>query len=394
MAEFIDIIRRMRKLSQEEEKALDSLEWYTSPRQRRAIKGLLKERKITIEKENFSLAGLVDNLTIPKLSAKSPCPETKEIVREVNDRIKEKTDETISEEFSKTVLDKCSQMIAPNIVGFETVKKAVALQLFSPEHIHILLLGDPGTGKTQILSAATELAPVSSMGLGSGTSGVGLAVTVKGKEVVKGLLPMADNGLCAIDELNLMKEESRASLYNAMEKGFVSYDKGGHSYKFDARISVLATANPKGDKFVGEKVGELKKQLPFDAALLSRFHLTFLVRKHDIEEFKQITKALLNKKKQSLTQKENEFLKEYVRKAHSLGEIKLPKRFEQEIVDFIADIKENEKKYLVEISPRMVVGFSRMAKAAARMELRKEVCEKDVALVKSIVRESLKTSKQ
>jgi DNA replicative helicase MCM subunit Mcm2 (Cdc46/Mcm family) len=137
-------------------------------------------------------------------------------------------------------------------------------------------------------------------------------------------------------------------------------------------------------------VKELKKQLPFDAALLSRFHLTFLVRKHDTEEFKQITKALLQKSKQGLTKGEMVFLKDYINHAHSIGEVKLPKRFEQEIIDFIADIKENEKKYLVEISPRMVVGFMRMAKASARMELRTEVTEKDVKLIKDIVRQSLK----
>jgi len=390
MADLIDVMRRMRKLSPEEQKSIDTLDWYLGKKKTRVMKGLVKERKAVIEHESFSLGGLIDTLELPKLVAKKQTAEAKSLVAEANAKIKEKTEETLFSEFAKNVHDKCSQMIAPNIVGFDTVKKAVALQLFSPEHIHILLLGDPGTGKTQVLSAATDLAPVSSMGLGSGTSGVGLAVTVKGKEIVKGLLPMADGGLCAIDELNLMKEESRASLYNAMEKGFVSYDKGGHSYKFDARIAVLATANPKGDKFVGSTVSELKKQLPFDAALLSRFHLTFLVRKHGMEEFKQITKALLNKKKQSLSAKEQEFISSYVKKAKSIGDVKIPKKFEQEIVDFIADIKENEKRYLVEVSPRMVVGFSRMAKASARMELRDSVVEKDVQLVKQIVKESLK----
>ncbi|MBU2561855.1 MAG: ATP-binding protein [Nanoarchaeota archaeon] len=390
MADLIDVIRRMRKLSTEEEKSLDSLDWYVSEKQKCLVRGLFKEKKIAIETESFSLGGLIENLSLPKLVAKKKSAETEQIIADINTAIDEKTKKTLFTEFSKVIHDKCSQIIAPNIVGFETVKKAVALQLLSPERIHILLLGDPGTGKTQILSSATELAPIASMGLGSGTSGVGLAVTVKGKEVIKGLLPMADRGLCAIDELNLMKEESRASLYNAMEKGFVSYDKGGHSYKFDARVSVLATANPKGDKFTGTTVSELKKQLPFDAALLTRFHLTFMVKKHDIEEFKKITKALLQKSKQELSSKEQAFLKSYINHAHSLGEIKLPKKFEQEIIDFISDIKENEKKYLVEISPRMVVGFTRLAKASARAELRDEVAEKDVALVKQIVKESLK----
>jgi replicative DNA helicase Mcm len=390
MADIIDVIRRFRKLSPDEESNLESLDWYLTKKEIRTVKGMIKEKKVAVEHEEVSLPGLTDKISFPKLVAKTKKQEAVDFVSEINTKIDVKTNDTLFAEFGKAIHDNCSQIIAPNIVGFDAAKKAVALQLFSPERIHILLLGDPGTGKTQILSSATDLAPISSMGLGSGTSGVGLAVTVKGKEVVKGLLPMADGGLCAIDELNLMKEESRASMYNAMEKGFVTYDKGGHSYRFDARISVLATANPKGDKFTGKTVEQLKKQLPFDAALLSRFHLTFLVRKHSINEFRKITKALLNKKKHSLTAKEKQFLTDYVRKAHSIEDVKLPKRFEEEIVDFITDIKENERKYLVEISPRMVVGFTRMAKASARMELRREVTEKDISLVKSIVRESLK----
>lgn len=390
MAKFIDVIRRMRTLSSEEEKRLESLEWYISKKQIRIIKGLIKERKISLETESVSLFGIVGDVLFPKIVMTTKDMNVINIVSTVNDKISNKMMYILCSELSKNIHDNCAQIIAPNIVGFENAKKAVALQLFSPEHIHILLLGDPGTGKTQILNSAVDLALVSSMGLGSGTSGVGLAITVKGKEVIKGLLPMADNGLCAIDELNLMNEESRASLYNAMEKGFVSYDKGGHSYRFDARVSILATANPKGDKFTGKTVAQLKKQLPFDPALLSRFHLTFLVRKHDVYEFKKITSAILTKKNQILNSKEKKFLQEYINKAHSIDHIKLPKRFEQEIIDFIADIKENEQKYLVEISPRMVVGFTRMVTASARMELRKEVETKDVLLVKTIIKESLK----
>lgn len=390
MADFIDVFRRLRKLSEDEKDDLDSIKWQTTPQQRRIITGLVKEKKVKITHESVSIGGLIDSVSIPTIGSLKDDSATKEFVREINKDMDNKVKATMFKEFAKVIHEKSSSIIAPNIVGFGDVKKAVALQLFSPEHIHILLLGDPGTGKTDILSAAKELAPISSMGLGSGTSGVGLAVTVKGKEIKKGLLPLANDGLCAIDELNLMKEDSRASLYNAMEKGFVSYDKGGHSYKFDAKISVLATANPKGDKFTGTTVPQLKKQLPFDAALLSRFHLTFLIRKHTTKEFKEISRALLNKKKIKLTKKESEFLKEYVKQAHAIEDVKIPKQFEQEIVDFIADIKESEHKYLVEISPRLVVGFSRLTKASARMALRDIVEQQDVDLVKSLVKNSLK----
>ncbi|NQU79850.1 ATP-binding protein [Candidatus Woesearchaeota archaeon] len=374
MADLVDAIRRMRRLSDDEKDALEVFKQYTTSKELRILKGLLKEKKIEIQSKPLKI-----NVLRPG--------KTTQAVQKINDLITQKANNKELDNLTKNAHETLYAMIAPNIVGFETIKKAVALQLFSPEHIHILLLGDPGTGKTQILSSAVDLSPISAMGLGSGTSGAGLAITVKGKEVVKGLLPMADKGLCALDELNLMKEESRASLYNAMEKGFVSYNKGGNAYKFDARVSVLATANPKGDKFVGKDLGELKKQLPFDTALLSRFHLTFLVRKHNIQDFKKITKSLL-KGKIKINQNQS-LLNEYIKKAKNIEDVKLPAAFEQEIVDFITAIKQDEENYLIEVSPRMVVGFSRLVKAAARMELREEVSHKDVLLVKSIVEESL-----
>ncbi len=386
MARFMDVIKRFRSLSPDEEKRLDALEWYVSDDEKRIIRGFVKDGSVVIDLENVSVGGLLPSMTVPKIIAKKPL--VSDLVAKLNSKIDSKTSSVLFKEFSKVIYDNCSKIIAPDIVGFDMVKKAVALQLFSPEKIHILLLGDPGTGKTRILSSVTELALVSAMGLGSGTSGVGLSVTVKGKDVKKGLLPLADGGICAIDELNLMKEESRASLYNAMQNGFVTYDKGGHSYRFDARVSVLATANPKGDKFTGNTVAELKKQLPFDPALLSRFHLTFFIRKHSVEEFKEISRSLLKQKKVRLSDKEISFIKEYLKKAHDISP-SIPKKFEQEIVDFIGDIKEKEAGYLVEVSPRMVVGFSRLTKAAARMELRSQVQAKDIRLVKDIVSTSL-----
>jgi DNA replicative helicase MCM subunit Mcm2 (Cdc46/Mcm family) len=136
----------------------------------------------------------------------------------------------------------------------EYVKKAVSLQLFASEPVHILLLGDPGTGKTEILRSVEELHPISVFGLGSGTSGAGLSISMSGGKPVLGLLPKAHKGICCIDELNLMKSEDMASLYSSMEKGFITYDKGSHHIKEKAEARILATANPVGDKFKGTEL--------------------------------------------------------------------------------------------------------------------------------------------
>jgi replicative DNA helicase Mcm len=386
MAEFKDVIRLFRKLSETEQDKLVLTSKFTKDAN---IERLVKLKKIKIQTVQPD-SSFIPTPEYPILTTITKEDNIKEKVNKLNKQISEEVQQEIFNTFSKNASELLPRLIAPEIVGFDIVKKAVAIQLFSKERIHILLLGDPGTGKTKILNAVSALHPISAMGLGSGTSGVGLAVTLKGNEVLKGLLPMADLGLCAIDELNLMKDDSRASLYNAMESGFVSYDKGGKHHKFNARVSILATANPKGDRFKGTNPEQLNKQLPFDPALLSRFHLTFLIRRPDVDEFKKISRSIFSRKKQKLSSETIEFIKKYVQHANQLKEPELPKRFEQEVVDFIAQIKQNEDEHLIEVSPRLVVGFIRMAKGLARSELRSKVEEKDIATVKDILEHSLK----
>ena len=349
------------------------------------VRRLLKQKKIAIHESKINPLDIIETSVICLDKTK----EIKTYVEELNRNISKHFDLKNFKKFSITAQEEITKVIAPGIVGFNSVKQAVALQLFAREHIHILLLGDPGTGKTKILESACELQSISSMGLGSGTSGAGLAVTVKGKEIMKGLLPMADQGLCAIDELNLMKDDSRASLYNAMESGFVSYDKGGHHYRFDARISVLATANPKKDKFSGTTIQALKKQLPFDSALLSRFYLSFLIRKHSVEQFEEISKKIISGTKK-VSPNAIAFVKRYINEANKIDSVSLPKHFEREITKFVSAIKSKEKDLLTEISPRLIVGFVKLAKASARCSLRKIVLAEDVELAKQIITESYK----
>ena len=280
------------------------------------------------------------------------------------------------------------KLIAPHIIGHEMIKRAVSLQLFASEHIHILLLGDPAIGKTDIIRSASEFHPISSYGLGSGMSGVGLAVTMIGDMIEPGLLPLADQGICCIDELNLLKEESRGSLYNAMEKGFITYDKKGQHLRLDARVRVLATANPLGDKFTGKTIAQLKKQIPFDDALLSRFHLVFLVKKPDTYQFLKIADAILKQKQKIFTKADHDFIKSYVFHAEQL-KVTLPEVYHQDIVSFVHDLKKKEKASLFEISPRLVVGIMRLVQARARMCMREKVNQEDIVEVKTIIERAM-----
>ena len=278
--------------------------------------------------------------------------------------------------------------IGPELINVDSLKEALSLQLFSQEPVHVLLIGDPGTGKTVLLRSLAELHPISSFGLGSGTSGAGLAVTMKGNEVRPGLLAMADNGLCCIDELNLMDKEDRAPLYSAMEKGFFTYDKAGHHFKFDARIRLIATANPAKTRFLGDTPEKLREQLPFDAALMSRFHLMFLLRKPGKEEFLEIARKIVRSEKAPERPLSIALAKAYVAKANSLS-VELPPSLEKEVTSFILAIKEREQEFVAEITPRTVVGLLRLAKASARRELRTTVTKDDLERAKALLLSSL-----
>lgn len=381
---FIGFIRRLKPLKNEERVSLSSVKGFVSKKRFKLIKSLLKQKKIAIER--FELASsIVKGIEFPQIKTLASNVDASDVNKEIKEIVMKKA----FKGFSERAFEIIPGFIAPNINGMGDVKRAVALQLFSPQPIHILLLGDPGTGKTDVLRAAFNLSPISSFGLGSGTSGAGLVVTVRGDKIMKGILPLADNGVCCIDELNLMKEESRAGLYNAMEKGFVTYDKGGNHYRFDSRVRVLATANPKGDRFEGKTIDELKKELPFDSALLTRFHLSFFIRKPGVKEFKEIASKIAAQEKAELCEGDVDFIKGYIGHISNIKVDDISKELQKVIVDFITEIKQNEDNYLVEVSPRLIIGFMRLCKALARMEARSSVEEEDVERVKKLVRSSL-----
>jgi replicative DNA helicase Mcm len=379
------IFGRLKK-PKEHKEIVDSIKNLVDKKRLSVIKKLLSEKKISIKKEKLE-SSLFENLEFFQIE-----PHTDEIdATDVNNDLKQKAFADKFNNFKNKSFEEIPKHIAPNITGMNAVKKAVAIQLFANQPIHLLLLGDPGTGKTDILRSAANLSPISSFGLGSGTSGAGLVVTVKGNEVIKGLLPMADKGLCAIDELNLMKKEDFAGMYNAMEKGFVTYDKGGKHYRFDARIKIVATANPKGDKFKGKDVGELRSEIPFDSALLTRFHLVFFIKKPDLEKFKKIAESILSGDKTKAKKGDIEFIKEYVRAIdEKIKKVEFPKEMQKEVISFVEGLKKKEEDHLIEISPRFVIGIMRLCKSLARMEAREAVQEKDIKRVKEIVADSLK----
>ncbi len=386
---LIDILRLFLPLSRYKKEFLKDLRKFVDKEELKQIKYYSKLKRIGFSRAKLGLSEkLMLDMDYPQLNLASTDEDVKRFVENINSDIVCKVKKRAFRGFSKNAAENIKEFVAPNIISLDIIKEACILQLFASDKVHILLLGDPQTGKTDIIRAISKLHPISVFGLGSGISGVGLSVIVKGDKILKGLLPKADQGICCIDELNLMKEKDRAALYSAMEKGFVSYDKGSKHLTMDANVRILATANPKMDRFVGKRIDILKEQLPFDEALLSRFNLVFLIRYPDKKGFMEITKKIIHDDATVLVDDDINFIKDYVNFAEDL-KIDFPKTFEKEVVDFIEELKTNENNFLVRIGPRTVIGFIRLCKANARLNLRKQVSEEDLKKVKKIFKEAL-----
>merc|ERR1711988_170974 len=193
------------------------------------------------------------------------------------------------------VYERLARAIAPSIYENEDIKKGILLQLFGGarkdfsqtgrghfrSEINILLCGDPGTSKSQLLQYVYNLLPRSQYTSGKSSSAVGLTAYVtkdpETKQLVlqTGALVLADNGICCIDEFDKMNDSTRSVLHEVMEQQTLSIAKAGIITQLNARTSILAAANPIGSEFDRRKTVTENIDLP--PTLISRFDLIFLV---------------------------------------------------------------------------------------------------------------------
>merc|ERR1719323_32724 len=319
----------------------------------------------------------------------------------------EMEDEEITQEELRQLQDDnfyetLSSSIAPEIYGHDDIKKALLLLLVggvdrNPSgmkirgNVNICLMGDPGVAKSQLLSYMDRLAPRSQYTTGRGSSGVGLTAAVMkdnltGEMMLEGgALVLADQGICCIDEFDKMNESDRTAIHEVMEQQTISIAKAGIMTSLNARVSILAAANPAYGRYNFKKSVEANVQLP--AALLSRFDLLWLIadkadREQDLRLAKHITyvhQHNINPPQQH-TPIDMNLMRRYVALCQKKNP-DVPKELTDYIVGSYCELRRESRddpKQSTFTSARTLLAILRLSTALARLRLVDQVEKEDV----------------
>merc|ERR1719175_509974 len=232
------------------------------------------------------------------------------------------------------VHDTIAKSIAPSIFGSNDIKKAISCLLFGGSRkklpdglirrgdINVLLLGDPGTAKSQLLKFVERVAPIAIYTSGKGSSAAGLTASVnrdpasRNFVVEGGAMVLADGGVVCIDEFDKMREDDRVAIHEAMEQQTISIAKAGITTTLNSRCSVLAAAN---SIFGRWDDSEAEENIDFMPTILSRFDTIFIVKdehaeKRDITLAKHVMQVHMNAAADNAVEGELSlaFLKKYI----------------------------------------------------------------------------------
>ena len=319
------------------------------------------------------------------------------------------------------VYDLLTGSIAPSIFGMERIKESLMLQLFGGEaqvnedgtrnrgDIHILLMGDPGVAKSQLLHYMSTISPRGRFASGQSSSAAGLTAaavqdsTADGRWTLEaGALVLADLGLAAIDEFDKMNAVDRSSMHEAMEQQSISISKAGINASLRTRCAVLAAANPTSGRFQPVSDVPFTSQINLAPPLISRFDIIWLmtdtpnassdekIASHIIETRLKGSSELLVKEgtlpdpsrstaKGKAAKKINgkyevlprDFLRKYVAYAKRKYHPKLNEEAKAKIVAYYVKTRTRggDSEDSVAITARSLEALSRLAEASARIRL-------------------------
>jgi replicative DNA helicase Mcm len=307
------------------------------------------------------------------------------------------------------VHDKIIHSIAPSVYGYERIKEAIMYLLFGgvpkflPDisirgELNIILVGDPGTAKSQLLRYVPKIAPRGLYTSGRGTTAAGLTAAVLptatgGMTLEAGALVLADRGIACIDEMDKMRTEDRVAIHEAMEQHTISIAKGGIVATLNARAAILGAANPALGRYDAYRTVAENISLPI--TILSRFDLIFVLKdvpekERDALMSEHILELHMRKTPPEIPPISSDLLRKYIAYAKSITPVLTPAAFDK-LKSFYLEMRSASE---VEGSPiaitaRQLESLVRISEARAKAALREEVLVDDADHAIAIMKRSL-----
>jgi len=292
-----------------------------------------------------------------------------------------------SPRFLRDMLDS----IFPYIAGMDGIKLALLLSSVggvssktNRGESHTILIGDPGTGKSELVSSMLSVLPKCGRASGgSSTSGVGLtcacvpSIAGNGYDLIYGLLPLCNGGHAFIDEISRLKPEDRDAFHESLESGIISVHKGGFDVTLECHTTIFACANPIGNKFEGDVNPWIMTGV--EPSLLSRFDHRIIVYNEQTRETNRLLGRMARNRRTNNAEciYTKEFISKYITYAR-----RLTVTCEEYLIDYMSDC-------LFELginTNRDAIGMQRIAESYARLNLHEKVEPIDVVKTVLLIR--------
>ena len=284
-------------------------------------------------------------------------------------------------EISKDPFTFIRNNFASSIIGekYDIIKESLALAIAGGsdsekrKNIHILMVGNPGAGKSELLKAVEKDSPKAFYVSDASGPGLTAAITDIGgsRVMIPGILPLANNGVACLDELDKMKREDTQAMHSAMEQGEFMKSKAGLKMKFTTRTTIIAAANPVNSSFDANRT--ILEQITLPESLLQRFDVVWIL----LDDGNLDPEAILSSTEKS----DNPILKKYFSYIQRINPDISP--VTKEISDFFNELR--GKSGDLALNARMLLSMKRLVQASAKMHLRTQASIQDFQEMEKII---------